>query len=68
MLVASTPGARLGGVFVLIVRGIADVPERVPGVLDGGGVAGVPAWGAAEGVVCVEDVPKVFSNALLRRL
>ena len=66
-LVDSAPGVRLGGVPVLRVSGIADVPESIPGVLEGGGVAGVPAGGMAAGDVwwvC----PKVFWNALLRRL
>ena len=49
--VASAPGARLGGVLVATVRGIADVPESMPGVLDGGGVAGVVAGGRAAGDV-----------------
>ena len=65
---AAGPGVRLGAVFDGILRGIIeDVPEIVPGVLEGGGVAGVPDGGTAAGAVW-RVCPKVFSNALLRRL
>ena len=60
-------GPRLGGAPVVIVNGIADVPEIVPGVLEGGRVAGVPAGGTAAGEVW-GAFPKLLSNVLLRRL
>jgi len=42
---SAAPGARLGGVFAVSISGKFDVPDSVPGVLDGAGAVGVVAAG-----------------------
>ena len=64
---AAGAGTRLGGLLVVIVKGIDDVPERLPGVLDGAGVVGVAAGGTAGGDAW-GAFPRYFSNVLLLRL